>query len=101
MAWEKRGAGTYYYRKRRIGGRVVSEYAGPGVVGELTALHEERDRRERAEQREAERRAREGMRALDRQADEVAELIRALTRGMLLVTGHHTHKGQWRKRRDG
>jgi len=101
MGWESRGSGMYYYRKRRIGGRVVSEYVGGGVVGELAALQDERERLERAERRQAERRVHEEMWMLDRQADEVAELIRALAQGMLLVTGHHTHRGQWRKRRDG
>lgn len=91
----------YYYRKQRIDGRVVSEYVGGGVVGEVAALQDECDRLERAKQRQADRRAREEMRMLDRQADEVAELIQALTHGVLLVTGHHTHRGQWRKRRDG
>jgi len=101
MGWERRGAVTYYYRKRRIGGRVVSEYVGGGVVGEAVALQDKSDRLERAKQRKADRQASEEMRTLDRQADEVAELIRALTRGVLLATGHHTHGGQWRKRRDG
>ena len=91
----------YYYHKRRIGGRVVSEYVGGGVVGEAVALQDERNRLEQAERRQADRRVREEMRTLDRQADEVAELIRALAQGMLLATGHHTHRGQWRKRRDG
>jgi len=101
MGWEKRGSGMYYYRKRRIGGRVVSEYVGGGVVGELAALQGECDRFKRVDQRKADRLTREEMRTLDRQVDEVAELIRAVTQGVLLATGHHTHKGQWRKRRDG
>lgn len=101
MGWERRGAATYYYRKRRIGQRVVSEYVGGGALGEVAALQDERDRLERAERRQAERQASEEMRTLDRQADAVVELIRVLAHGVLLVTGHHTHRGQWRKRRDG
>jgi hypothetical protein len=30
---------------------------------------------------------------------EVCDLIRVLTHALLLTTGHHTHKGQWRKKR--
>ncbi len=37
MAWESRGNGSYYYRKQRIGGRVVSEYVGQGEVAGLVA----------------------------------------------------------------
>ena len=101
MGWERRGSGMYYYRKRRIGECVVSEYVGGGALAEVVALQDERDRLERAERRQAKRQASEEMRMLDRQVDEVAELIRALAQGVLLVTGHHTHRGQWRKRRDG
>ena len=100
MGWERRGSGMYYYRKQRIGGRVVSEYVGAGPLVELLAEDEAQDRAYQEAQRKAERRAREELRALDREADEVGDLIRALTHGVLLATGHHTHKGQWRKQRD-
>ena len=79
----------------------MSEYVGSGPLAELLAEADVLDRAERTERCEAEQREREGLRVLDRQADDVAELVRALTCGVLLVTGHHTHKGQWRKRRDG
>ena len=35
MGWETRGNNTYYYRKRRVGPSVVSEYAGSGKAGLL------------------------------------------------------------------
>ena len=31
MAWEERNGNQYYYRKRRQGNRVVSEYVGKGA----------------------------------------------------------------------
>ena len=37
MGWETRGNGKYYYRKRRIGDKVVSEYVGTGPGAELIA----------------------------------------------------------------
>jgi len=49
--------------------------------------------------RQAERAKRETLRALDAELDSVSNLIRALTHAALLSTGHHTHKGQWRKKR--
>jgi len=101
MGWEKRGGRSYYYRKKRVGQRVVSEYIGIGPLAELLAEADALERVERTQQREAERRVREEMQVLDWQADELAELVRALTHGVLLAAGYHVHKGQWRKRRDG
>ena len=48
MAWEKRGNNSYYYQKRRIGDRVVSDYIGAGPVAEMIALTDadERQRKE-------------------------------------------------------
>jgi len=48
MAWERRGDGrSYYYRPRRVGGRVVRDYFGYGPVGQFAAdlIAEARDRR--------------------------------------------------------
>ena len=95
MSWEKRGDRRYYYRKRRVGDRVISEYVGAGDLGEIAAAADdlERDlRRAMREQRRADR-------ALDAGVDEVCDLIRALTCAVLLVNDYHTHKGQWRKKR--
>jgi len=66
MGWEERRGRKYFYRKRRNGGRVVSEYlgAGPDAV------------------------------------DQACHLIRTLVDAVLLLNGYHTHKGQWRKKRE-
>jgi len=95
MAWEKRGNKRYYYRKRRQGGHVSSEYVG---AGELAGAGAALDALER-EVRRAERRRRAELRALDAQVGQVCDLIRALTDAVLLVNDYHTHKGQWRKKR--
>ena len=100
MAWEERGIQRYYYRKRREGERVVSEYIGRGPLAEGIARLEVLDReREEAvrQQRSAERAA------LDAEAAEVEAvegLVRTVTHAALLASGYHTHKGQWRKRHE-
>jgi len=33
MSWER----GYYYRARKVKGRVVNEYIGPGLVGQIAA----------------------------------------------------------------
>lgn len=96
MGWERRGRHTYYYRKRREGKRVVSEYAGAGIVG---ALSESQDEDARA-QRAAIRRQRQEHAAIDRTLDDFGELANVLTRAVLIAElGTHTHKGEWRRKR--
>ena len=100
MGWEDRGNRSYYYRKRREGDRVVSEYVGAGAVAELVAMAAELER----ESTELERRdlATEIDADLEmvHAIDAACQLTRALTAAALLSAGYHTHKGQWRKRRD-
>lgn len=91
----------YYYRKRREGDRVVSEYVGGGLVASLI---EHQDKRERL-QREAEKlrmsRARMSMAAIDRQLDEFSEIVDLMVKAELLAMGYHRHKRQWRRKREG
>ena len=94
MPWEQRGPDRYYYRKRRLGDRVISEYVGAGLVGRLAAAQDAAQRR----QQRAERRRQA---ALDAELNTVYRLIQSLTHATLLVNGYHTHKGQWRKKRNG
>jgi len=95
-----RNKGKYYVQKTWEGGRCVSRYIGAGPLAEdleeLDALARER----RELERKARREERERERKLDAQVKEAGELARALTAAVLLVSGYHTHKGQWRKRRE-
>ena len=99
MPWEKRRGKEYYYRKRRIGDRVVSEYVGTGPDAEAAAALDELKRQTREKERERFRREQEKQLAIDQEVDRVCRLIQNLTYGTLLVHGFHTHKGEWRKRR--
>jgi hypothetical protein len=101
MAWEERGrGGRYYTRSRREGGRVVREYVGGGLVGEMAA---EADRIER-EQRDAEearqKRELERLEALAAPVVELHEVAAVLARAHLLASGCHRHKGEYRRARD-
>jgi len=101
MGWEKRGNRKYLYRKRRIGRRVVSEYVGRGEVAELVCERDGMNRIERDLRTAEAAAARERQRNIDAEIDRLGRLTRALTYGMFLLSGYHTHKGQWRKRHDG
>jgi len=95
MAWEQRNSQRYYYRKRRDGRRVVSEYVGSGELAEATAALRALER----ESRGARRRRWAAICAFDAQVDQACDLVQALAHGALLATGHRLHKGQWRKAR--
>ena len=95
MAWEQRAKKHYYYRKRRYGQCVVSEYVGAGELAETAAALDALER----EAGQARRRRWAAIRAFDAQVDQACDLIQALACSALLVAGHHLHKGQWRKAR--
>ena len=101
MAWEKRGGSRYYYRKRRLNGRVISEYVGNGVVAEAMALLDQAERLERATEIEIWLNEKKRVHALAQQARDFEELVSALIGAAYLLTDHHQHKrGEWRRRRD-
>jgi hypothetical protein len=87
MAWEKRGNGLYYYRKRREGQRVISEYIGAGefaqAIATLDALDRERRLLEWLEYQDK-RTELETDRDFGREVDEVCVAIRTLTTAALL-----------------
>jgi hypothetical protein len=101
MAWEDRNARMYYYRKRREGKRVISEYIGGGFSGQLAEILQMEDRQEAERKRRELGKQKRQAASIDNQLDEIEEYTRTMTRACLLLAGYHTHKGQWRKRRDG
>jgi hypothetical protein len=99
MGWDGRG---YYYRVRRVGGRVVRQYVGGGPLEALVAAADEADRLTRKQAREAVKAFGDDLLALEdglRRLDEVSE---AVARAALLAAGYRRHnRGAWRKRRGG
>lgn len=97
MSWERRGNKRYYYRRRKINGRVEAEYIGAGDVAELLAESDELDRLRRqleAEEWQAIVEAYERAAAL---LADIDVLVRASTAAVLLINGYHHHKRQWRR----
>ena len=99
MAWEDRRGRQYYYRKKRIGKHVVSEYIGSGFLGEIVAEMEAEEREQRKYERSKFKKMKEETRVMDNELDSIGDLIRTLIRAKLILSGYHPHKGQWRKRR--
>jgi hypothetical protein len=100
MAWENRGNHQYYYRKRRKGDRVVSEYIGKGIIAALVSEQVEMERGQRTEVQRKWEAEKAELKELDTELDQVEGLIRTLTQAILIDAGYHPHKGQWRKKRD-
>ncbi len=100
--WERRERGGFYYtRSRREGGRVVREYIGGGVLGELAAQLDAEIRRIREEEANTWREERKSMEALlDKPVEELCRAAEILSRAVFVAAGYHQHnRGEWRKRR--
>jgi hypothetical protein len=90
----------YYYRSRRVGGRVVREYVGGGDIGRLAADLDAADRATKDEERRADLAAREQLEALDQPLQELGELVDLLAEAAMLAAGYRRHnRGEWRKSR--
>jgi hypothetical protein len=100
MSWEQRGNATYYYRKKRHGDRVVSEYVGRSELAQFAALMDSNEKRDRKRMRAAMRETHTTEERADELLLEFEKMVQVLTRGYLIAQGCHTHKGQWRRKRE-
>src|SRR5215213_11227721 len=100
--WERRErGGTYYTRSRREGDRVVREYVGGGVLGEIAALQDEYERRTREEEAALEKEERQRLEELVAPVDELCVAAEVLARAALVAVGYRRHnRGEWRKRHE-
>jgi len=101
MAWETRnGSSSYYYKARKVNGRVVKEYFGAGKLAQAVAGLDRLDREEAAEQAEEQRQERERLDALDGAVEEFCRDVDTVMHDALTQAGYHRHaRGQWRKTR--
>ncbi len=101
MGWETRErGGRYYTRSRKVDGRVIREYVGTGLVGELAAGRDAAERRELAKPGAAIRAERKRLEPAESALAAFDAAAEALTRTALVTHGYHRHhRGAWRKRR--
>jgi hypothetical protein len=99
MALEQRHGNVYYYRKRKRGGRVLSEYIGAGDFAELAALHDQAKRERRAQMRQALRAVQAAASHADAPVRALLFIVADVVKRILESRGWHQHKRQWRKRR--
>lgn len=97
MAWL---SGKYYYRRKRQGDKVISEYVGAGAEAELIALLDEHEREQARAKREAFRRKVTADRGQQKEIDAVGQVASDIVAAVMLVAGYHRHKRQWRRDRN-
>lgn len=100
MGWEKRGNSKYYYRKRRNGSRVVSEYIGTGLPAYLSMELDREEKMEATYKREKLRAYKREALAIDQEVLNYTRAVNGVLRALLLMSGYHPHKGSWRRKRN-
>ncbi len=84
-----------------MNGKVVREYLGGGILGELAARMDAEERQRREEETAAWRVERERLEELASLVDELCEDIETITRSALLAAGFRRYKrGEWRRKRE-
>jgi hypothetical protein len=97
MGWER----GYYYRVRKVSGRVVREYIGAGRVAELAAQVDALERDKRHLEAQELRQKKAELAALDDDMKALSQATDLVAQAALLAAGYHRHKrGEWRRRRD-
>src|SRR4051794_28016349 len=98
MALKARGTPFYWYRSVRRGGGVYSESLGAGPAAVLEEHLARRERAGRRADREAGRRAAEGLARVVRQADRLSARVDGAFGDAMTYLGYYRHHRQWRRR---
>jgi hypothetical protein len=99
MAWEQRGAHTYYYRSVRTNGQVTKVYVGTGLIAELAAAEDTERHAQRQADADVWRQARTDLETLDARVDAWWNAGAVLLKAILYTEGFYQHdRGIWRKR---
>jgi hypothetical protein len=101
MGWEERNGNKYYYRKRRIGQTVVSEYVGKGFLAEMISQDDTSARNKKRLIFQAEREIINSDKETIKEIEQISNYVEIIIESILLEMGYHAHKGQWRKKRNG
>lgn len=97
MALEERNGNYYYYKKERIGNRIVSTYYGKGEVAYLIAQLDEIEREEKQIKAEENLRFRQKLEEIDKEIDLFEAKVKELTEKTLLSIGFYKTKSrEWR-----
>jgi hypothetical protein len=99
MGIEYRNGKPYFYRKRRKGGKVISEYAGSGALAEIIALLEEENQDKKENRRQAQKKKEAKYKRSELELTQLQQITNELFTSVALANGYHKPKRQWRKKR--
>jgi len=97
MGIETRKGNLYYYKKRRVGQRVVSEYVGSGEVVQLADRMVALERERKQELRESLQAQQASADWINSMVDKHSETVDRIVELHLLALGYHKHNRQWRR----
>ena len=102
MAWEIRPSGHQYYtRSRKVNGKVVREYVGTGLVGQMAADADELYRQEKQAQTDARKAEQTHWEAAVNPLRRLCRESQRLIQAALLGAGYHQHaRGEWRRKHE-
>ena len=99
MGWEPRDNKCYYFRYRKVDGRVTRQYLGAGAVADLAAADDALRRADRRAAMEARRAEEANWQAALAPLRELCRVADLMARATLLAAGYHRHsRSSWRKR---
>jgi hypothetical protein len=100
MGWEARGRRLYYFRYRKVNGRVTRQYLGAGAAAEVAAAADALRRADRRAESEARRAEQARWAEAAAPLKELSWAADLLARAALLAAGFHQHsRSSWRKKR--
>src|SRR5258708_1670964 len=102
MSTERRGARSYYYRARKVRGRVLKQYVGPsdGLLAALATADDAEASRQSQHLREKEEAERQNWCELIQPAEEIANRATATFREAMQAMGYRSrYPMEWRKPR--
>jgi hypothetical protein len=99
VSYETRRGQKYYYRARRVEGRVVKQYVGRGPAAQQAADEDAQRRIDRLEQRRGELRFENQLSLLYEDFEQFWQASERAFRLALLACNYHRRRGEWRRRR--
>jgi hypothetical protein len=99
MGWKTINGHRYYYKSRRVGGRIETTYHGAGESASLFAQIDAIDRLEKVAEREKDRDEREESDSEEQTIAGWFDHVQTVADAAMVEAGFHKHRGQWRRKR--